>query len=129
MTRESASKMFFAAALFNWMVAVSLFFIPEVFFTVFFVAPAPEQTLWVQQFAGLVFFFGLGYYWASRDFDRNVQIIRLAVWAKSGVVVIGLLNVLMGDISWQFMLAASVDALFVVLFIQALNSRLRWQPN
>ena len=44
-------------------------------------------------------------------------------------VVIGLLNVFTGDISWQFMLAASVDALFVVLFIQALNARLQWQSN
>jgi hypothetical protein len=129
MTRESASKMFLAAALFNWFVAITLFFVPAMFLGLLFVTPPPEQTVWVQQFAGLVFFFGVGYFWASRDFDNNVQIIRLAVWAKSGVVAIGLLNVLMGDISWQFMLAASVDALFAVLFIQALNARLRWQPN
>ena len=129
MTHESASKMFLAAALFNWFVAINLFFVPTMFLGLLFVTPTPEQSVWVQQFAGLVFFFGVGYFWASRDFDNNVQIIRLAVWAKSGVVAIGLLNVLMGDISWQFMLAASVDALFAVLFIQALNARLRWQPN
>ena len=40
------------------------------------------QTFWVQQFAGLVLMFGIGYFRASRDFEANANIIRLAVAAK-----------------------------------------------
>jgi len=122
MTRDNASKLFLAGALFNWGVSAGLFFIPTIFLGLFSVTPVPEQTIWVQQFAGLVFFFGVGYYLASKDFENNAQIIRLAVWGKSGVVLIALLNVLSGDISWQFMIPASADGVFAVLFWQALRT-------
>ena len=123
MKPETARKVFLGGAVFNWVVASSLFFIPEVLLSLFAATPTPEQSLWVQQFAGLVFVFGIGYYWASRDFEANVQIIRLAVIGKAGVVLIGLLNVMSGDISWQFMLPASGDLCFVILFVMALKSR------
>lgn len=122
MSRELSSRMFVAAALFNWVVAAGLFFIPGPFLGLIGVAPLPEQNLWIQQFAGLVFFFGIGYYQASRDLERMAPMIRLAVWAKWGVVLIGLVNVLTGDISWQFMIPASADGVFAVLFARALKS-------
>jgi hypothetical protein len=121
MTPEARSKMFFVAAIFNWMVGVTLFFIPNFFLDLFFVSPGVDQSLWIQQFAGLVFVFGIGYYWASKDFSANLGLIRLAIIAKSSVVLVGVFNVLMGGISWQFMIPASFDAIFVVLFIQALK--------
>ena len=93
------------------------------------VSPTPEQSLWVQQFAGLVFVFGIGYYWASRDFEANVQIIRMAVIGKVGVVLIGLLNVATGDVSWQFMLPASGDLIFAILFIMALKALPTWRSR
>ena len=55
MTPESAQKLFLVAAIFNWIVALGLFFVPGLFLSLFFVAPLPEQSVWVQQFAGLVF--------------------------------------------------------------------------
>ena len=103
--------------------AITLFFIPGIFLTLLSITPAPEQSLWVQQFAGLVFVFGIGYYWASRDFEANVQIIRMAIVGKSGVVLIGLFNVMSGDVSWQFMLPASGDLIFVILYVMALKAR------
>lgn len=122
MTPDTTKKMFLIAAIFNWIVALGFFFVPGVFLSLFFIAPLPEQSVWVQQFAGLVFMFGLGYYWASRDLHSNQAIVRLAVWAKWGVVLIGLLNVLSGDISWQFMIPASADGVFAVLFVMALRT-------
>ena len=127
MTPESAQKLFLVAAIFNWIIALGLFFVPGLFLSLFFVAPLPEQSVWVQQFAGLVFTFGCGYYWASRDFYSNQAIVRLAVYGKFGVALIGLLNVLDGDISWQFMIPASADAVFACLFIVAMRSVSRWQ--
>ncbi|MCB1674931.1 MAG: hypothetical protein KDI01_01485 [Halioglobus sp.] len=121
MSPES-SRMFRFAAAFNWGVALGLFLIPAPFLGLLSVSPTPEQSLWVQQFAGLVLFFGIGYYQASVDLEKMAPMIRLAVWAKWGVVLIALLNVLTGDISWQFMIPASVDGVFAVLFVQALRS-------
>ena len=123
MKRETASRIFLAGAIFNWAVAITLFFIPGIFLALLSITPAPEQSLWVQQFAGLVFVFGIGYYWASRDFEANVQIIRMAIVGKSGVVLIGLFNVMSGDVSWQFMLPASGDLIFVILYVMALKAR------
>lgn len=129
MQRETASKMLLGGAIFNWAVAVPLFFIPGVFLNLLSVTPTPQQSLWVQQFAGLVFVFGIGYYWASRDFEANVQIIRMAVIGKAGVVLIGLLNVATGDVSWQFMLPVSGDLIFVILFVMALKALPTWRSG
>jgi len=71
MTPEVASKMFLAAAIFNWVVGAALFFVPNLFLAMLSVSPGVHQLLWVQQFAGLVFVFGIGYYWASKDFAEN----------------------------------------------------------
>ena len=127
MKQETVSKIFLGGAIFNWAVALTLFFIPGIFLSLLVVTPSPEQSLWVQQFAGLVFVFGIGYYWASRNFQANIQIIRLAVIGKVGVVLIGVLNVVTGDISWQFMIPATADAVFVILFILALKSMSQWR--
>ena len=127
MTPESAQKLFLVTAIFNWVVALGLFFVPGLFLSLFFVAALPEQSLWVQQFAGLVFIFGFGYYWASRDFYSNQAIVRLAVYGKFGVTLIALFNVLDGDVSWQFMIPASADTVFACLFIVALRSVSCWQ--
>jgi hypothetical protein len=43
------------------------------------------------------------------------------------VVLVGLLNVATGDVSWQFMLPASGDLIFVMLFIMALKALPTWR--
>lgn len=122
MNAALTKRLFFVAALFNWAVALGLFFTPGLFLSVFAVTPAPEQTLWIQQFAGLVFIFGVGYYRAAKDLQALAPMIRLAVWGKWGVVLIAMLNVVTGDISWQFLIPASADGIFAVLFAMALRS-------
>ena len=77
MTPEVGNKVFLAAAIFNWVVGASLFFIPNIFLDLFFVSPGVDQPVWVQQFAGLVFVFGIGYYWAYRDLAANRELVRL----------------------------------------------------
>jgi hypothetical protein len=127
MSPDATYKMFLGAAVFNWIIGLGLFLVPDIFLSLFFIAPTPDQSVWVQEFAGLVTVFGIGYYWAAKDFHNNRSIVRLAVWGKSAVVLIALLNVIRGDASWQFMIPAAGDAVFVVLFILALKSSERWQ--
>lgn len=121
MKQATKSKLFLAAAIFNWVVSLALFFVPGAFLRLFSISPGIEQPLWVQQFAGLVFIFGIGYYWASRDLKANAQIIRLGAIAKLGVVLIAVLNVLSGDTSWQLLIPVSGDAIWAALFIVALR--------
>lgn len=122
MSPDTSKKMFLGAAIFNWVIGLGLLFIPELFLSLFAINPTPQQSVWVQEFAGLVTIFGIGYYWASQDFHNNRSIVRLAVWGKSAVVLIALFNVIRGDISWQLMIPAAGDAVFVVLFAAALKS-------
>ncbi len=122
MSPTTSSRIFLLAAIFNWSFALGLFLMPAPFLGLFAVSPAPEQSLWVQQFAGLVFFFGVGYYQASINLEKMAPMIRLAVWAKCSVLAVALLNVLTGDISWQFIVPASADGVFAVLFVQALRT-------
>ena len=129
MSRESVSRLFLSAAIFNWVIALGLFFVPGPFLGLIHVSPAPEQTTWIQQFAGLVFFLGVGYYWLSRDFETNIPLARLAIWGKSGVVVIALSNVWRGDISWQIMIPAAADGVFAILFLRAINSLPEWNAG
>jgi hypothetical protein len=113
--------LFLIAAIFNWLVALALFFAPDIFMAMLHITPAPLQLPWLQQFAGLVFVFGIGYFWASRDLAANAQIIRLAVIAKLGVVIVALYTVLNGSISWQMLIPAGGDLLFAIWFIRALR--------
>ncbi len=127
MSHDASKKMFLGAAIFNWIIGFGLLFIPGMFLSWFCITPTPDQNVWVQEFAGLVTVFGIGYYWAARDFHNNRSIVRLAVLGKSAVVLIALLNVIRGDVSWQLMIPAAGDAVFVVLFILALKSSERSQ--
>jgi hypothetical protein len=45
------------------------------------------------------------------------------------VVLVGLLNVATGDVSWQFMLPASGDLIFVILFIMTLHALPAWRSG
>jgi len=79
--------------------------------------------------ASNMFLAGAIFNWASKDFEANIQIIRMAVIGKAGVVLIGLLNVVTGDVSWQFMLPVSGDLIFVILFVMALKALPTWRSG
>jgi hypothetical protein len=120
--RSSQKILFSCAAVFNWLVALALFFNASLLLELFAVTPLPTELAFVHQFAGLVFLFGFGYYWAGNDLKTNAPVIRLGVAGKLGVVTIGLFDIVAGNISWQFMLLASADLVFALLFIQALRT-------
>ena len=121
MTLKTRQTLLLVAAIFNWVVGLSLFFVPDLFLSLLQVEPLTGRAFWLQQFAGLVFIFGLGYFWAARDFHGNRSIVRLAVLAKTGVAAIALINVVDGKINWPIMIPASADVIFACLFITALS--------
>ncbi len=122
MRSETASRILFWGAAFNWLVGLGMMFAPNLLLGLILVTPEIADPTWSCQFGWLVFMFGIGYYWASRDLARNQQIIRLAIPAKLGVTALALASVIAGDISWQIMLPAGADAVWAGLFILCLHS-------
>ncbi len=122
MGHNFANILFFIAALFNWMVGASLFFVPSAFLNFFSIDQNLQQVLWMDLFAGLVFVFGIGYFWVYQNPTTNLSIIRLGIIGKSSVILIASYHVIMDEINWQFLLPVSIDLVFIILFIGALNA-------
>lgn len=119
--------MLISAAWFNWLAALALLLIPATLFQLFRITPLPTEPLFLHLFAVLVFVFGIGYYWAAKDFEKNAPIVRLGMIGKLAVFLTGLVNTLLGNVSWQIMLLVSVDLLYAVLFFMALKAVVRAQ--
>jgi hypothetical protein len=113
--------MFLTAAIFNWAVGLTLAFKAEFLFELFRVTPVPVEPLFLQLFSWLVIIFGIGYFWAYKDPVANVPVIKLGILGKLSVVLVALACVLAGAVSWQMMLLASADLVYVVLFWLALK--------
>jgi hypothetical protein len=121
-TPKSTRAMFLTGALFNWLVGLALLYDAALVFDLFRVTPVPTESLFVQLFAWLVVVFGVGYFWVSQDPSGNVPIIKLGMLGKASVVLVCLAAVLMGTVSWQLMILASVDGVYAVLFFSALRT-------
>ena len=122
MTSKSMRVMFTTAAWFNWLAGGAVAVNAELLFGLFRITPLPTEPLFLQLFAWLVIVFGIGYFWASRDPVANVPIIKLGLIGKLSVVLVSLTCVLTGSVSWQMMLLASADLLYVILFWRALKA-------
>jgi hypothetical protein len=129
MTQANVSRVLFWAAVFNWLIGLGLMFAPNLLLGLISVTPAVANPTWPLQFGWLVFVFGIGYHWASRDLQRNQQIIRLAIPGKIGVAAVAMASVAAGHISWQIMIPAGADAIWAVLFVFCLRSFSREQSR
>ncbi len=113
--------LFLSAAWINWVAALALAFFLEPFWGLFGITPLPTVPVYLHLFCVLVFLFGCGYYWASRDFEANQSIIRLGAIGKLTLVVVLILEVFLGNISWQVMIPFSADLVYGVLFLAVLR--------
>ena len=114
--------MFTSAAWFNWLAGVAVAVNAELLFGLFKITPLPTEPLFLQLFAWLVIVFGIGYFWASRDPEANVPVIKLGIIGKLSVVLVSLACVLTGGVSWQMLILVSVDLLYAILFWRALKA-------
>lgn len=120
---NSTRKLFFSAAMFNWLVALVLLFGYQPAFELIGLTPIPDHPIFLHLFAVLVAIFGFAYYKAGKDFETNRNLIELGSIAKLIVFAMALGYFLSGTISWQLPLLASVDLIYSLLFIRALTAR------
>lgn len=122
MKTETIRRVFFWAAIFNYLIGLGLMFAPGLTLGLIGVTPTIDNPVWVSQFGWLVFMFGVGYHLASHRFERYRPLVELAVIGKLGVGAIALWHVIAGNISWQLLIPAGGDVVWALLFIAALRS-------
>ena len=122
MTDKSIRIVFTTAALFNWAAGGAVAVNAGWLFGLLRITPLPTESLFIQLFAWLVIDFGIGYFWASRDPEANVPVIKLGMLGKLSVVLVSLACVLTGSVSWQLMILVSADLLYAILFWRTLQS-------
>ncbi len=118
--------MFFVAAIWNWILAISFLILPRIDINYFLLAggeiPHPSNILWFDSFMGLVFAFGIGFYLVSRNEKENHGLIAMAIFEKVWVFLIGLLYFLTGQASSLLLLIVTGDLIFGLLFLEDLRA-------
>lgn len=120
---HQAKKLFFTAALFNFIVGLSFILVLPELATVIGMKPVPADPLWYRLAGVLVIAFGWGYLQASKDPITNRPIIRLGILGKSLVVACVAWEWFVGHTNWVFPGLVSADAVFALLFFLYLKGR------
>ena len=114
--------MFLTAALWNWILGAAFFVLPRIdvgYFTSTGLV-IPNTLLWFDSFVGLVFVFGLGFYFVSQNMMENHGLIKMAVFEKSWVFLVGVAWFFLGQASILVVLFVTVDLIFGLLFVENL---------
>ncbi len=122
-SRERYHKtMFFIGALWNW--GLSLLFISLSIINKQLLSPflnnIPESMMCFYAFSAAVFIFGMGYYWTSKDVQRNRDIIKMGILGKITVFALFLTYTIFGEVTLMGLMAAIVDLVFAGLFVEVL---------
>ena len=75
----------------------------------------------------LVFVFGIGYYWVSKDLSKNHDIVKLGIIAKILVFMIFSYHYLTGNMPLLIALCGVVDLIFAILFLEFLMNMKKTQ--
>ena len=111
--------LFLIGALWNWVAGLLFFFSSDAIFA--FLGMKENNYPGVMQMAmALVFVFGIGYYWVSKDLFMNHDIVKLGIIAKILVFFIFSYHVFIGNIPMQLGLSGVVDLAFAILFFEFL---------
>ena len=117
--------MYTIAAIWNWILAVGFLILPRIDIGYFAIAgpvDPPPTLLWFDSFFGLVFAFGLGFYFISRSITENYGLIMIAVFEKTWVFVMGVGYFLIAQASIWVIVVVAGDLLFGLLFLEDLLS-------
>lgn len=124
MERPSYHKnMYTIAAIWNWILAVGFLILPRIDIGYFSLAgpmDPPPTLLWFDSFFGLVFAFGLGFYFISKNTTENHGLIQISVFEKTWVFVMGLGYFLLGQASLLVVIVVLGDLIFGLLFLEDL---------
>ena len=115
-------RLFTVGAIWNWAVAALLITLAALDLdeVSLFLNLIPESFLFYYLFVGMVAVFGLGYYWVAQAPQRNRDIIKLGVIAKSIVVALIIPAWFSGEVTSLSAAAATVDFIFTILFVDVL---------
>ncbi|WP_150429940.1 hypothetical protein [Dechloromonas sp. CZR5] len=83
--------------------------------------PIPEDYVLIHFGSVLVIVFGVGYLKVAADPVVNRPIIQLGILGKSGVVLAGMVDWLLGNTNAAFPLLLTADVVFAVLFANYLR--------
>lgn len=112
------TNLFRISAIFNITIGLALLFNHQWFFTLFgYEITAEDAYLAFIQVAGIaIASFGVGYYWASKDFQKNSGLIQLGAIAKIGVFAVFLSIYIQNSNILPLFIAGSLDLTFAALF-------------
>lgn len=117
--------MYTIAAVWNWILSVGFLILPRIDIAYFSIAgpmAPPPTLLWFDSFFGLVFAFGLGFYFISKSTTDNHGLVKIAIFEKTWVFVIGLYYFLITQASIWVLVVVSGDLLFGILFLEDLRA-------
>ncbi len=122
-TPNNFKVMFTVAALWNWLAALLFMAMAVLDLQVLslFLTIKPVSYLWFNLFFGVVFVFGLGYFWAARDLGTNRNIVKMGAIGKTWVFILILGEWWTGAVTVLAALAGTVDLVFAILFVHALR--------
>jgi len=113
------------AAIWNWILSVSFLILPRVDMSIFSIAgpvDPPPTLLWFDSLFGLVFAFGLIAYFISKSTAENQGLIKIAIFEKIWVFIIGVYYFIILQASALVVLVVSGDLLFGLLFLEDLRA-------
>jgi hypothetical protein len=123
MDRERYHRMMFlTAAIWNWILGAAFFILPRIDMGYFTATGLiiPNTLLWFDSFVGLVFVFGIGFYLVSQNVNENHGLIKMALFEKNWVFIVGLAWVILGQASFLVLVFVTVDFVFGLLFMEDL---------
>ncbi len=116
---ESAQQsMFRFAAFYNFAVAIILGLFQKTILPWLGMEPLVNEAF-LHLFLGLVFIFGIGYYWVSLDVTQRA-IVWLGILGKSLVVLLLFIHAFQGNVSWRLASLGLVDLWYAIRFVRFL---------
>ncbi|MFW9767351.1 MAG: hypothetical protein ACFFEM_00920 [Candidatus Thorarchaeota archaeon] len=123
MDRERYHRMIFlTAAVWNMILGAAFFILPRIDIG-YFIATGlviPNTLLWFDSFIGLVFIFGIGFYLVSKDMMENHGIIKMSLFEKNWVFIVGVAWFFLGQASFLVVAFVTVDFVLGLLFLEDL---------
>ncbi|MGD0275041.1 MAG: hypothetical protein ABSB79_03125 [Syntrophales bacterium] len=112
-------SMFFIGAIWNWVGAILLWISYKPMFA-WLGMKELNFPLIMYAFLSLVFFFGVGYFWVSKDINQNHDIVKLGALAKTIVFLLFTFYYFSGDIHLLIEMCGVGDLVFAILFTEFL---------
>jgi hypothetical protein len=117
MTRSSYyQRMFYAAAIFNWIAAATVIFGASTLQSLGITTPF--DPIGGQAFGIFAAVFGLGYYLVGRDITRNEGIVTLGIVGKALIFALFWAHAIAGQVQYSIAMMTISDAIFGILFVE-----------